>query len=165
MEVAAKYLRTAGTKSCGCLKQDLLRERSIKHSSTGSPEYVAWIHAKSRCFRVKDNFFADYGGRGITMCTAWKNDFSAFLADLGKRPSSKHSLDRIDVNGHYEPANCRWATTVEQANNKRTYNRLITVKGIVMTVAQASARYGISYDRIIKRLNRGWLPERAALTT
>lgn len=81
--------------------------------------YGIWCTMKQRCYRVKDKRYPLYGGRGIKVCDRWKNNFLAFMEDMGDRPSNKYSLDRINNDGNYEPSNCRWATIEQQANNRR----------------------------------------------
>lgn len=88
-----------------------------------STEYVAWMSMKQRCYEPTHPAFKDYGGRGIVMCAAWKRDVAAFIADVGRRPSSVHSIDRIDPDGIYEPGNVRWATKTEQSRNRRPSSR------------------------------------------
>jgi hypothetical protein len=107
--------------------------------------------------------YSDYGGRGIQVCERWRTSFMAFLADMGERPSTEHSLDRIDNDGNYEPGNCRWATKQIQARNRRC-NRVISLNGEARTVAEWSELLGVSPRTIYSRLNKGQPIERALST-
>src|SRR6267142_1983449 len=131
-------IRAGTTLSCGCYGIEQRRKHHfVKHgharvrvgagtTSWASSEYSAWTLMRDRCVRKKNKRYHDYGGRGISVCERWQGDsgFQNFLADMGYKPSKKHSLDRIDVNGNYEPSNCRWATPEEQVGNRRKYGSL-----------------------------------------
>jgi len=163
--VEPRVLRAGHATSCGCYHREVVSAicaNRLKHGharQNDSPEYVAWIHMKSRCYRERDSKFHLYGGRGISVCERWLNDFSAFLADMGPRPSPRHSIDRIDVNGDYCSANCRWATPKQQSRNK-TRHRLVEIDGKTMCLAEACERTGVNYRSALWRLNNGlnWLP-------
>jgi hypothetical protein len=116
-----------------------------------------------RCECERDKDYADYGGRGIRVCVLWRRDFAAFLAHIGPRPGRGYSLDRIDVNGHYEPGNVRWASQTEQHRNKRN-NRLLTLNGVTKCVGEWAVITGINYTTLKERLRRGWSPERTLTT-
>ncbi len=115
--VDARHLKSERILSCGCFWM----ERITTHGQSGSnrtPTYAAWVSAKSRCFNPKNKDFKNWGGRGISMCQEWADDFLAFCRHMGPRPDGL-TLDRKDNDGDYEPGNCRWATWKEQAQNKR----------------------------------------------
>lgn len=121
-EVQTSYLKSGNTKSCGCYKLSQTSLIMTKHGSSKTAEYSAWQGMKGRCYRKKNKKYPIYGGRGITVCDQWLESFDAFYAAMGDRPSPKHSVDRIDTNGNYEPSNCRWATASQQAINRRIKN-------------------------------------------
>jgi hypothetical protein len=122
------------------------------------PAWIAWREMIRRCYRVRYKDYPAYGGRGIVVATNWRR-FPAFIADMGPRPSPKHSIDRIDNDGNYEPGNCRWATQLEQQNNRRN-NVTITRDGVSMTVSQWSRVLGIRVGTLFNRVYAGWSIER-----
>lgn len=152
------------TASCGCLATEMLIARSSTHCMTRTPEHRTWAGMKSRCYNQHTHSFSDYGGRGITVCNRWRESFEAFYADMGPRPSPRHSLDRIDNDGNYEPGNCRWATRSEQQTNKRNNHRL-ELNGECLTIADWSRKLGFPKWLIRQRIvKQGWSVEAALLT-
>ena len=149
--VRQSHLRTGNTRSCGCLYE--------RHGMYRVPQYQAYDQMNRRCSNPNDKGFANYGGRGITVCDRWKHSFAAFLEDMGERPSKKHSLDRIDNDGPYSPDNCRWGTREQQNNNKRT-NRFLIFHGETLTISQWARRLHVHFCTLQYRLRRGWSVER-----
>lgn len=159
--VQSSNLKNGTTKSCGCWAKERMRARNTTHGMSHTPEFGVWSGAKTRCFNQNSDCYADYGGRGITMCEAWRDDFTAFYRDMGPRPSASHQIDRI-TDGPYAPGNCRWVTVVEQQNNRRS-NVRVTVDGQGMTMKQAARLRGAKYHRVHQRVAAGW-PLAAALS-
>lgn len=156
-------LARGNTTSCGCAHADIMRSR-ITHGQTSggeiSPENKAWQGMRARCENPNITHYADYGGRGITVCERWQK-FENFFADMGLRPSPKHTLDRYpNNNGNYEPGNCRWATMLEQQRNRRS-NRIVKFRNDEMCLSAAVALTGLKYDTVWARLKRGWSEDRA----
>lgn len=125
-----------------------------------SPEYSIWMNMRSRCGNPKNNRYVNYGARGIRVCDRWDADFLNFLADMGRRPSDQHSIDRIDNDGNYEPSNCKWSTRAEQCRN-RTTSRFIEFQGQVKTLAEWAAENKLTTQTLHQRLKNGWDMNRA----
>ena len=159
------------TQSCGCQRAEKSRERAINRNTTHGdgapsgervPEYRAWEAMKYRCLNSNAAAYPDYGGRGITVCERWMS-YENFLADMGRKPSPDHQLDRIDNDGPYSPENCRWATREQQQRNTR-YNVKFTYYGKTKTLAEWAKQYGLVYQTLDGRLKRGWSLRRALNT-
>jgi hypothetical protein len=151
------------TTSCGCYAMDILESRNTTHGDNRSKEHQTWQRLKSRCHNKNLPDYRYYGGRGIRVCDRWLeplNGYSNFLEDMGRKPSSLHTIDRIDVNGDYSPENCKWATRKEQCRNQTT-NRLITAFGRTQCLADWSDEFGIHQNTIRHRLRSGWDTETA----
>lgn len=154
-------LRTGKVSSCGCLRSDLVTAKNTKHGEgcrkSRTATYVSWKSMMVRCYNTGNHKYPDYGGRGITVVDSW-HCFENFRRDMGPRPQGK-TLDRIDVNGHYGPDNCRWADVYQQAQNKRS-NVYITHEGKKMCLAEWARATGIDQRKISSRLRYGWQIER-----
>lgn len=161
--VVSASLRLGRTRSCGCLNREAVASRSRTHGGSSRPEYFIWTRAKDRFFRPSHNRYKDYGGRGITMCDWWRDSFANFFQDMGPRPSSDLTLDRIDNDGPYAPDNCRWSTRAEQRRNSR-YLRWIEFRGTRMICADWAAQLGLDPSSLRERL-RTWPIERALSQT
>ena len=146
--------------SCGCYLRESTASRMRTHGMRNTPEYDAWAHMLRRCYTPTTVGFHYYGGRGISVCERWRASFENFMVDMGKRPSAKYSLDRIDVNGNYEPDNCRWATVQQQATNTRR-NHLVTYQGRTQTISEWGQEMDLNKETLRTRLERGWDIEEA----
>ena len=118
---------------------------------------------KERCYRKAHIYYPIYGGRGIIVCERWKKSFAAFQEDVGKRPSTQHSIERIDNDKDYEPSNCRWATRKEQNRNRRD-TKTILYKGEVRKICELAEEHNVKLEQLHNRVRRGWPIERALTT-
>lgn len=148
--INGEHLRNGVIKSCGCRAQYRDTPKATKH-----PYYATWKNMKSRCDNPHNHAYKDYGGRGIKVCDRWASDFWAFVRDMGAKPSTDYSLDRIDSSKGYSPDNCRWASRTTQSRNKRgRSDSSIQVKGV--------SKHGASYRALIgvggKNINLGTFP-------
>ena len=140
------------TKSCGCLKHEAY---NFSHKKKNTRIYNIWTNIKTRCYNKNRKNFYNYGGRGITVCDEWKKDFMSFYNwAMANGYNDTLTIDRIDVNGNYEPSNCRWVDIYAQANNKRT-NHFLTYNGNTHTLAEWARIYNINYKLFHKKISQG----------
>jgi hypothetical protein len=148
---AAKF---GWTKSCGCAQREVVGALRRSHGRSGTPEYIAWRGIIARCFNPAEKAFPNYGGRGISVCPTWRHDFAAFLADMGPRPSSKHTVERVENNLGYSKSNCIWADRHTQNRNRR--NVVFYQFGSErLCLKDVAARMGVKYGTIVSRRDRG----------
>lgn len=147
-------LRTGRVKSCRECSLARVAGAATTHGLTETPEYWVLVGIKDRCLNKNNNRYERYGGRGIKVCDRWLESVEHFVSDMGPRPSSKHSIERIDIDGNYEPGNCVWATLEQQAKN-RSNNTQITINGVTKNIQQWSADTGVCRTVILKRMRRG----------
>lgn len=153
--VTGNSLKSGRTKSCGCL-------HGQKHGMADTDIYNTWISIKQRCFNPKTPNYNRYGGRGITICDEWKDDFQAFYDYVSKLPhfdEKGYSLDRIDNNKGYEPDNIHWADAKTQARNTRR-NIFVEYNGVKMTLSEAAEKSGVQVGTLWSRIQRGDRGER-----
>lgn len=157
-------LRRGGSKSCGCYRTERESERAVKrnykHGQRKTRLYGIWLGMKSRCYNSNDHNFLHYGAKGIEVCEEWTQDFQSFYGwSMSHGYKEDLSIDRIDVNGNYEPNNCRWVTMKVQQNN-RSNNHLITCSGETHTISEWAEITGMNKGTIRSRLVRGWSEEK-----
>lgn len=163
--VRKNMLKNGYTLSCGCVNREkakLFGQTRKTHGFSKSRIYSIWSKIKLRCYNKNDEFHYNlYGKRGITVCDEWKNNFMAFYNwAMANWYKDNLTIDRINVNGNYEPSNCRWATQAEQNRNKRTII-FITYKGITLCVSQWAKKLGIKTVTLRARLKKGWSIDKA----
>lgn len=156
-------LTSGRTQSCGCLHKEIMEKRNTTHGMAHRPEYGAWKAMTRRCSHSEDAGYANYGGRGITVCDAWQESFPTFYAEMGPRPGPGYTLERKNNDGPYEETNCVWATQLQQGRNRRT-NRLLTYNGMTQCVTAWADELHIHPGTIRSRLRSGWSDERTLTT-
>ena len=161
--VSVGNLRSGMTQSCGCLVKEHIGQVRRTHGLSHTPEHNIWCLMRARCTNPKRSGFVRYGARGITVCERWNHSFQNFLADMGKRPTPQHTLERKDNDGPYSPENCVWASLHTQARNRRN-NRYITLDGTTKCLVEWLAIKGIRTSTYTERRCRGWSAERALTT-
>lgn len=160
--VRTDSLKNSSVKSCGCATLTALENRAT-HRLSGTPEYATWVTMKARCHNPKAPKYYLYGARGIFVCDAWRDSFETFFADMGVRPSAKHSIERKDGSQGYSKSNCVWADKETQANNT-CLNRPITYNGETLNLNQWSRKLGIPAPTLINRLGHRKLSVEEAFT-
>ncbi len=156
MLYAERQGKVQSCQSCGTKQQ-------VTHGKSKTPEYKVWAAMLDRCRNPNHHAFARYGGRGITVDSAWES-YEQFIADMGQRPSADHSLDRIDNDGNYSPNNCHW-TTQRTQNRNQSRNVLLTFRGVTQSVMDWAEATGLSHAAITQRIkNLGWSVEEALTT-
>lgn len=148
--IGTKYGKTY---SCGCYRNEV-NKKAKTHGKSKESEYNTWVSMKQRCLNPNAPNYPLYGGIGIKICDRWVHSFENFLEDMGSKPSKEYSLDRINVNGNYEPSNCRWATNEEQQNNKKN-NVKVEFNGLSYSIKELSEKFGIKQSRIRNWRRRG----------
>lgn len=162
-KVRASHLKEGRIISCGCIGQKHSREAKIKHDGTRTRLYRIWCNMKNRCYNENVRSYKTYGARGIGVCEEWKNDFQAFrdwAINSGYREDL--TIDRINNNGNYEPDNCKWSTTKEQANNT-SRSHMITYNGRTMSLSNWARELGINPAALRSRIRNNWPIEKALL--
>ncbi len=155
------HLRSGHVKSCGCYRRETTAKNMATHKMTNTRIYAIWKNMKQRCSNPNRKDYSLYGGRGISVCKEWINNFNAFLSwSIDSGYDNTLSLDRIDVNGDYEPKNCRWVTQKKQCNNTRR-NIIIEMDGEIHTLKEWCEILGKKYSKVSCRVRRGWEPSEA----
>ena len=148
-EVSAGSLRKGTSTSCGCYRKEIKSTNPLRKT----PTYNSWDNMIGRCYRPSQPDYDSYGGRGIEVCSRWRESFNNFVTDMGVRPDGT-SIDRKNVDGNYEPGNCQWSTNKEQQNNKRNSIR-VPYNNELLTIEEVSNITGIPQTTIRNRISKG----------
>jgi hypothetical protein len=158
-EVTGCDLRSGKVNSCGCFKSEYVTAKNTTHGLKNHRIYSIHRNMMTRCYYKVATHYESYGGRGIAVCDDWSNKENGFINfynwAMENGYSDDLSIDRIDVNGNYEPSNCKWATTIEQSLNKRN-THYIEIEGKVKTLIEWCEEFGIKYKTVLYRINKGW---------
>lgn len=162
--VRGATLRNGKANSCGCLHKEMtkdLAKNNITHNMSNTRLYRVWQNIKSRCYYKQNNRYENYGGRGIKVCDEWKNDFKSFYEwAVTNGYKDTLTIDRINVNGDYEPNNCRWSTLIQQGRNKRN-NKTYTINGETRCLSEWCELLNLNYNTVSTRIHRNWAIEKA----
>lgn len=163
--VSGKGLRNGNSKSCGCTRNEKIGNLNRTHgdcSGGKTKEYHIWRGMIDRCYNPNNKKFANYGGRGIRVCDEWRNDYSAFIRDMGRSHGDCKTIERKDYDGDYAPGNCKWASWKEQQNN-RNNNHILTFEGQELNITQWAEKLGLKPATLHQRIHRGWTTDEAIL--
>lgn len=161
IDVRSDGLTTGQTKSCGCLQKEIVGRINKTHGKSNTRLYDSWVDLKQRCHNKHNKRYKHYGGRGIKVCDEWRNDFIAFYDwSINNGYQDDLTIDRIDVNGNYEPNNCRWVTRKQQMRNT-TRNRYITINSETHCLSEWCEILGLNDRTVRSRLHSGWTIEKA----
>jgi hypothetical protein len=156
--VRSNGLKSGNTKSCGCYSREQASKANFIHGDANkTDEYVIWVAMNGRCYNENNTAYKSYGARGITVCDRWKDSYENFISDMGRRPTPKHSIDRIENDKGYSPDNCRWATQKEQCRNQRSNRAVVHIDSdqVFATITMAAEFIGINYRTLKNQLLRG----------
>ena len=155
--VVGSKLKNGWSKSCSCFQKEVVSKRSKEdnktHGLSKTSIYTTYQTMIARCNNKNSQAYPRYGARGIKVCDRWMQSFENFYKDMGEKPSKKHSIERKNNEGNYEPSNCKWADVYEQENNKST-NVVISYKGELLTIAELSRELNMSYSKLWNKLKR-----------
>jgi hypothetical protein len=164
ISVSTNSLKSGNSKSCGCYKLESFTKITTKHHLSNTRIYNIWKDMRKRCNNPNSSNYKNYGGRGITICDEWENNFMSFYNwSMNNGYSDSFSIDRINNDGNYEPSNCRWVDRKTQNSNTRQ-NHFITYNGKTLTITQWGKEYNINPHLLRYRLNNGWSIEKALTT-
>lgn len=147
-------IKSNHTKSCGCYKINALVGRVTHHGMANTSEYRSWQHMIGRCLNKRNTSYQDYGGRGIKVCKRWLHSFENFMEDMGRKPTPKHTIERIDNNGNYSKRNCKWATKKEQNSNRRN-TKYLTIDGVKKPLIKWIEESGLQDKTVRDRIKKG----------